>query len=145
MELAVRILLVEDNLLIGNALRDHVAAECWKVDWATTLGQAKAAVGLTHYSVILLDLRLPDGSGLELLRQLRDKAEMVPVIILSAYDQISDQIEGLRIGAVDYLVKPFNLRELITRIRRIALTAAEVRRDHLFATHALPEANLRQE
>ena len=87
----MRILLVEDNLLIGNALSDHVAAECWKVDWVMDLSEAMKAVEQTRYFVILLDLRLPDGSGLELLRHLRDRAEMVPVIILSAYDQISDQ------------------------------------------------------
>ncbi|PZM16301.1 response regulator [Rhizobium tubonense] len=116
----MRILLVEDNILIGNAVRDHVAADGWEVDWATDLMMATKAVDQTRYAVILLDLRLPDGSGLDLLRHLRNGSRLMPVIILSAYDQISDQIEALRIGAVDYLVKPFDLSELISRISRIA-------------------------
>ena len=117
----------------------------WVVLNRTVAGQAMQAVAQTRYCVILLDLRLPDGSGLELLRRLRDKAEMVPVIILSAYDQISDQIEGLRIGAVDYLVKPFNLGELITRIRRTIGASTEVRHHQLFATLVLPGTNLLRE
>lgn len=114
----MQILLVEDNLIIGEALSDHIAASGWSVDWSVDLESAGRATRARAYALILLDLRLPDGSGLDLLRQLRAQSPLVPVIILSAYDQVSDRIEGLEIGAVDYLVKPFDLSEMIARIRR---------------------------
>jgi len=116
----LRILLVEDNLLIGDALHDHVVADGWDVDWVLDLKSALAAAGKRSYALMLLDLHLPDGSGLNLLRHLRDTSAMVPVIILSAYDQASDRIEGLEIGAIDYLTKPFDLSEVIARIHRFA-------------------------
>lgn len=138
----MRILLVEDNMLIGNAVRDHMVAHDWTVDWATDLKSATAAVDQTRYGLVLLDLRLPDGNGLDLLRHMKDGSPLPPVIIMSAYDQISDQIEGLRIGAVDYLIKPFNLDELVLRIGRIANRfekAADTNR-RLFATPLAPLA-----
>lgn len=138
----MRILLVEDNMLIGNAVRDHMVAHDWTVDWATDLMSATAAVDQTRYGLVLLDLRLPDGNGLDLLRHMKDGSPLPPVIIMSAYDQISDQIEGLRIGAVDYLIKPFNLDELVLRIGRIANRfekAADTNR-RLFATPLAPLA-----
>jgi two-component system OmpR family response regulator len=112
----VPVLLVEDNLIIGNALRDHVAADGWAVDWSLDLRSAIAAVDRRSYTLILLDLHLPDGTGLDLLRHLRAHLSMPPVIILSAYDQLSDRMEGLKLGAADFLVKPFNLVEMIARI-----------------------------
>lgn len=114
------ILLVEDNLIIGNALRDHIAAEGWSIDWSLDLHAAMAAVELRAYALILLDLHLPDGPGLDLLRHLGRHPPMPPVIILSAYDQYSDRAEGLTLGAVDYLVKPFDLSEMTRRIDRLA-------------------------
>jgi two-component system OmpR family response regulator len=115
-EIPLRILLVEDNEIIGNALRDHIRAGGWTVDWIADLRSAMLAVDAASYSLILLDLHLPDGTGLDLLRQLRCQPQMVPVIILSAYDQVSDRLEGLELGAIDYLVKPFDLSELVARI-----------------------------
>lgn len=116
----MRVLLVEDNATIGNAVQDHLFAEGFVVDWSMDLGAAKTAVARGHYDVILLDLRLPDGSGLDLLKSMGARIGTTPVIILSAYDQISDQMAGLSIGAVDYLVKPFGLNELTARIRKAA-------------------------
>ena len=118
----MRVLLVEDNATIGNAVQDHLLAEGFVVDWSMDLGAAKIAVAGGHYDVVLLDLRLPDGSGLDLLKSMEAQVWTTPVIILSAYDQISDQMTGLSIGAVDYLVKPFGLAELTARIRRAAKT-----------------------
>ena len=113
------VLLVEDNFIIGNALRDHIAADGWSVDWSVDLRSAIAATDQRSYRLILLDLHLPDGSGLDLLRRLNECLSMPPVIILSAYDQLSDRLEGMKLGAADYLVKPFNLLEMIARIDRV--------------------------
>jgi two-component system, OmpR family, response regulator len=116
----VRVLLVEDNLIIGDALRDHLVANGWRVDWSLNLHAAMIAIDLQPYTLVLLDLHLPDGSGLDLLRHLTKRPQMPAVIILSAYDQLSDRAEGMKLGAVDYLVKPFDLSEMMTRIRELA-------------------------
>lgn len=101
-------------------MRDHVAAASHAVDWVQDLANADAAIGPVDYGLILLDLQLPDGSGVAFLRRLRDKGLKTPVIILTARDQISDRIDGLNAGADDYLVKPFNLDELEARIMAVA-------------------------
>ncbi|MBO9100542.1 MULTISPECIES: response regulator [unclassified Rhizobium] len=116
----MRILLVEDNFLIGDALHDHIVADGWDVDWVLTLAAARVAADEGSYALVLLDLHLPDGSGLCLLRSLQQTSPHIPVIILSAYDQASDRIEGLENGAIDYLTKPFDLGDALVRIRRFA-------------------------
>nr|WP_307226006.1 response regulator transcription factor [Pararhizobium capsulatum]MDQ0318175.1 DNA-binding response OmpR family regulator [Pararhizobium capsulatum DSM 1112] len=116
----MRILLVEDDEILGEAVRDHVIAAGHAVDWFGTIADAQATARVTAYGLILLDLRLPDGSGLRLLKQLRGREDATPVIILTAHDQISDRIEGLNSGADDYLVKPFDLDELSARIHAVA-------------------------
>ena len=116
----MRILLVEDDGMIGEAVRDHVAAAGHAIDWMRTIGDAHAAETSVDYSLILLDLQLPDGTGIDFLKALRGRGRIVPVIILTARDQISDRIEGLNAGADDYLVKPFNLGELEARIMAVA-------------------------
>lgn len=119
-ERPLNILLIEDNEIIGDALRDHVAAFGWTVDWVADLQSSLLAVDAADYGLVLLDLRLPDGSGLEFLHHLNAQAKTVPVIILSAYDQVSDRMQGMTLGAIDYLVKPFDLSELIARIALFA-------------------------
>jgi two-component system OmpR family response regulator len=120
----VRVLLVEDDEIIGDALHDHVVADGWDVDWVKDLKSALSASQSRIYAVILLDLRLPDGSGLEVLRRLQRQSRETPVIVLSAYDQVSNQLESRGSGAIDYLVKPFDLSELISRIRMVTTVAA---------------------
>ncbi len=88
-----------------------------------TLGDARDALRVVDYALILLDLRLPDGSGIDFLRALRRRSDARPVIILTAHDQISDRIEGLNSGADDYLVKPFDLGELTARILAVSRRA----------------------
>ncbi|QRM57018.1 response regulator transcription factor [Sinorhizobium sp. BG8] len=112
----MRVLLVEDDAILGEAVRDHVAAGDHAVDWMQRLDDARGSLRAVNYGLILLDLRLPDGSGIGLLRELRASGNLAPVIILTAHDQISDRIEGLNSGADDYLVKPFNLDELTARM-----------------------------
>ena len=116
----MRILLVEDDDTIGSAVRDHIAAGPHAVDWVKNLADADEVTSAVNYGLILLDLQLPDGSGIGFLKRLRRRPDETPVIILTARDQISDRIEGLNSGADDYLVKPFNLGELTARILAVA-------------------------
>lgn len=116
----MRVLLVEDDTGLGAAVRDHVAAEGHTVDWARRLDDAADHVEAVPYDLVLLDLMLPDGRGLEFLRARRTAGDATPVIILTALDQISDRIAGLNAGADDYLVKPFDLSELSARLKAVA-------------------------
>lgn len=116
----MRILLIEDDHVLGAAIRDHIAAEGHGVDWMRRLDDASAALDTVAYELVLLDLNLPDGRGLDLLRRLRAKGSTVPVIITTAQDQIAVRIEGLNAGADDYLVKPFDLSEMSARLAAVA-------------------------
>jgi two-component system OmpR family response regulator len=118
--LSVRILLVEDDDSLGGAVRDQILADGHSVDWATRIGDAREHCRLAAYDLILLDLMLPDGRGLHLLRELRQRGDATPVIILTALDRLSDRIDGLNAGADDYLVKPFDLEELSARVRSVS-------------------------
>jgi two-component system OmpR family response regulator len=121
----LRILLVEDDPLIGGAVRDHAAAESHAIDWAQTLADAAAFRDVAAYGLILLDLRLPDGDGNTFLKTIRATNDATPVIVLTARDQISDRIAGLNNGADDYLVKPFDLGELAARIHAVGRRARQ--------------------
>lgn len=121
---AMRVLLVEDDRTLGDAVRAHVASLGDGVDWMTRLRDAKEALASAPYELVLLDLGLPDGCGLELLRTLRQKGTPMPVIILTAQDQIAARIEGLNSGADDYLVKPFDLDELSARVAAVVRRCA---------------------
>lgn len=116
----MRVLLIEDTIALGQAVREQIADDGHAVDWVQRLGDAEASVRTTHYDLILLDLMLPDGRGLDYLRKRRAAGDATPVIILTARDQISDRIAGLNAGADDYLVKPFDLHELSARIAAVA-------------------------
>ena len=116
----MRLLLVEDSVFLGEAVRDQIAEEGHAIDWMQCLAHAKTSVATTDYNLILLDLMLPDGKGINFLKQLRKSGNTTPVIILTALDQLSDRIEGLNAGADDYLVKPFDLAELSARIAAVA-------------------------
>lgn len=116
----MRILLVEDAPSLGEAVREQISEDGHAVDWMQCLKHADASVATTAYDLILLDLMLPDGRGLDFLRRRRKTGDSTPVIILTARDQISDRIEGLNAGADDYLVKPFDLAELSARIAAVA-------------------------
>ena len=116
----MRVLLIEDEPFLGQAVQEQVAADGHAVDWVTRLDEADAALRAVDYGLVLLDLHLPDGRGLDLLKTLRRAGDQRPVIILTARDQISDRIEGLNAGADDYLVKPFDLNELSARVMAVA-------------------------
>ncbi len=116
----MRVLLIEDEPGLGAAVREHVAAAGHAVDWFQSLAAGEAAWTVVPYDVVLLDLVLPDGRGLDLLAKLRKAGNATPVVIITARDQISDRIAGLNAGADDYLVKPFDLDELTARLNAVA-------------------------
>lgn len=116
----MRVLLIEDDHVLGAAIRDHVLASGHAVDWMQRLDDARLALKSVSYELVLLDLNLPDGRGLDLLRELRATGSKVPVIITTAQDQVAIRIEGLNSGADDYLVKPFDLAEMGARIAAVA-------------------------
>ena len=125
----MRVLLVEDDEMLGDAVKTHVHRQGHAVDWALSRYEAEASLGAAEYDLILLDLRLPDGSGLDILKGLRAHRDEVPVIIMTAHDQVSDRIAGLNAGADDYLVKPVDLGELQARIHAVS---------RRYGTHKLP-------
>ncbi len=116
----MRILLIEDDTVLGVALRDQIVADGHSLDWVTRLDEAGKALSAADYDLLLLDLMLPDGLGVPFLKALRRKGSETPVMIMTALEQISDRIEGLNAGADDYLVKPFDLSELSARIGSVS-------------------------
>jgi DNA-binding response OmpR family regulator len=115
----MRILLVEDDEMIGQSLKQALGANGWSVDWVKDGLLAQSALADGDYACVLLDLGLPKKDGIEVLRTARSKGDRTPVLVLTARDGIDDRITGLDIGADDYLVKPYEFRELLARIRAI--------------------------
>ena len=115
----MRILLVEDAEGLGDAIQAQITDEGHAVDWVQSISRAEISLRTVEYDLMLLDLTLPDGNGLDLLTKIRRCGNTAPVIILTARDQISDRIKGLNAGADDYLVKPFDLSELIARMNAV--------------------------
>ncbi len=116
----MRVLLIEDDAGLGSAVRDRIAGDGHLPDWAEDLATARDLLATITYDLVLLDMMLSDGHGLDLLRQMRQARNAVPVIILTAMDRVTDRIDGLNAGADDYLVKPFDLSELTARIGAVA-------------------------
>ncbi|BBE71796.1 response regulator transcription factor [Oharaeibacter diazotrophicus] len=116
----MRVLLIEDDRGLGSAVRDQIADDGHSVDWVTRLADARDHMAAAPYELVLLDLMLPDGRGLDFLKALRAAGDVTPVIVLTAMDQISDRIAGLNAGADDYLVKPFDLHELGARLSAVS-------------------------
>ena len=113
----MRLLLVEDTQDLAQSVLRFLQGEGHAVDHAPDAATAQAAQDVTDYACVILDLGLPDGSGLALLKAWRGTGDRTPVIIATARDQITDRIAGLDAGADDYVVKPYDLRELSARIR----------------------------
>ena len=116
----MRVLLIEDNADLGQAVREQIADDGHAVDWVQRLEHAQLSIRTTAYDLVLLDMMLPDGRGIDFLRRFRAAGDASPVIILTAMDQLSDRIAGLNAGADDYLVKPFDLSELSARVGAVA-------------------------
>lgn len=127
----MRLLLVEDDPILGNGIEVGLRQAGFAVDWARDGHAAQLALQTTEYELVVLDLGLPRVSGMDVLRQLRGKGSDVPVLLLTARDTVRDRVTGLEAGADDYLVKPFDLAELVARIRAL------LRRAHGRSTMAI--------
>ena len=115
----MRILLVEDDNMIGQSLKQALSENGLAVDWVKDGVLAQDALAQGSYAAVLLDLGLPRRSGLEVLRRARQEGDRTPMLVLTARDGVDDRVEGLDFGADDYMVKPFELRELLARMRAI--------------------------
>ena len=115
----MRLLLVEDDPILGNGIEAGLKQAGFTVDWAQDGRSAQLALETSGYELVVLDLGLPRVPGLDLLRQLRARGSDLPVLILTARDTVRDRVTGLEAGADDYLIKPFDLAELIARIRAL--------------------------
>lgn len=115
----MRLLLVEDDAMIGSSVQQGLRQDGFTVDWVRDGQAAETALSSETYDLLLLDLGLPKKSGLDVLRGLRHKNNLLPVLVLTARDAVSDRVTGLDAGADDYLVKPFDLDELAARTRAL--------------------------
>jgi DNA-binding response OmpR family regulator len=132
----MRLLVVEDNKELSELLAKGLQAAGYQADILSTVDEAKSVLTTTFYAALILDLGLPDGDGLELLRELRHRNNSIPVLILTARGGLHDRVLGLRSGADDYLVKPFALEELVARLE------AQLRRPGHLLGSSLRIANL---
>lgn len=124
----MRILLVEDDLALGETTARALRSQSWAVDWIKSGESILTAVKLANYDLVILDVGLPGIDGFEVLRRLRAQFQSMPVLMLTARDAVEDKVHGLQLGADDYLVKPFALTELLARIQ--ALTRRFHARQH---------------
>ena len=115
----MRALVVEDEPLLNEELEEHLLEEQFSVDCAETLQQGRDLVAGDEYDLVLLDLGLPDGNGLELLKMIKKYYEETAVVILTARGEVEDKVEGLELGSDDYLAKPFAMAELRARIHAV--------------------------
>ena len=115
----MRLLLVEDDPLLGDGLQAGLRQSGYTVDWLKDAASAEAALSSENYEIMVLDLGLPDRSGLSVLKNLRQRGDELPVLILTARDSVEDRVLGLDSGADDYLLKPCDLDELAARLRAL--------------------------
>ena len=120
----MRLLLVEDDTMIGESVLDLLRSENYAVDWVKDGEVADAALRSQSYDLVLLDLGLPRCDGLTVLRSLRSRKQRIPVLIATARDSMQQRVEGLDAGADDYVGKPYDLDELLARIRALLRRAA---------------------
>jgi DNA-binding response OmpR family regulator len=115
----LRLLVIEDNQRLCQAVADSLRAQGFAVDTAASASEGLRVWKAADYDAAVLDLMLPDGTGLGALKEMRDRGNMTPVLILTALGTIEDRVHGLDCGADDYLVKPFAMQELIARLRAL--------------------------
>ena len=132
----MRLLIVEDNVELSGLLAKGLLAAGYMADIVNRADDARAALAAISYAALILDLGLPDGDGLGILREIRSRKDPLPVLVLTARDGVHDRVNGLRSGADDYLVKPFALEELVARLEAI------LRRPGQLLGHSLRLGNL---
>ncbi len=115
----MRVLLVEDDAMIGEAVIQALKDAALTADWVQDGAAALAALAVDEHDAVLLDLGLPRKDGIEVLREYRSRGGSAPIIIVTARDAVEDRIAGLDLGADDYLVKPFDVGELLARLRAV--------------------------
>ncbi len=115
----MRLLLVEDDRMIGESLRSALRQAGYAVDWVRDGRAADGTLGSERFDLVLLDLGLPSRDGIEVLQALRGRGDRTPAIVLTARDSLASRVRGLDEGADDYIVKPFELDELLARIRAV--------------------------
>lgn len=125
----MHLLVVEDDPLIASSLDQGLSPLGNTVDVFPSLAQARAAMGQVRFDMVILDLGLPDGNGLTLLAEIRNRGDATPVLILTANDGVEERVRGLDLGADDYLSKPFSLAELQARVRAL-LRRSQMRTDN---------------
>lgn len=119
----MKICLIEDDLELGRALQSALQDAGHDIVWIRRGADAKHWVDQEPFDAVLLDLGLPDGNGIELLRHFRSCGQTLPILIITARDGLEDRLQGLDLGADDYLVKPFAVSELLARLRAVARRA----------------------
>ena len=115
----MRVLLVEDDNMLGRSLKKALEKHAYGVDWVQDGESALSSIEDSPFAVVLLDVNLPKLSGIEVLKAIRAKRNKIPVLLLTARDTAMQKVEGLDSGADDYLVKPFDLEELLARLRAL--------------------------
>lgn len=115
----MKVLLVEDDPMIGENIQIALESESNLVDWLTSGEAAEAALQIHSYDVLLLDLSLPQRDGMDILKALRKRGDTLPVLVMTARDTVAQRVQGLHAGADDYLIKPFDLDELIARMHAL--------------------------
>jgi DNA-binding response OmpR family regulator len=121
----MHILLIEDDPSLRELVRRNLLAAGFAADTAGTIEEAEAALQSASFDAVLLDLTLPDGDGIELLKRLRERRDRTPIIAVTARDGVDDRVLGLNLGADDYVVKPFATEELVARLRAVLRRPAE--------------------
>lgn len=124
----MKVLLVEDDFKIGRFVEKGLRENAYTVVWRRSVEEANDAISESGFDLVILDLGLPDGDGLELLRDWRRCGFNEPILILSARDSVEDRVSGLNIGADDYLPKPFSFEELLARVRSLFRRQGDVRK-----------------
>ncbi len=120
----MRVLLVEDDQMLGSAVLQALQDASYAVDWVQDGATASVALDNHEYELVLLDLGLPQRDGIDVLRRLRARGDATPVLVITARDSVDQRIEGLDVGADDYLGKPFAVGELLARLRALARRSA---------------------
>lgn len=132
----MRLLLVEDDPMIGETVLDVLRAEHFAVDWVKDGEMADTALRSARYDLVLLDLGLPRRDGLDVLKALRQRKDATPVLVVTARDAVAQRVAGLDAGADDYVLKPYDIDELLARIRALTRRSAG-RADPVLEVHGL--------